>query len=376
MKPVPSASQSTPRPPGDVFLAHVPFARLQELHHGDPPVAGDRAHHDAERRGRLALAVAGVHHHDRARGVGAFGKMVLFGWFDGCHVRLGRTFPGREGPSRASAMIVLSATLVVRLCGERLRRRRAAERHSCRPGSPGRPRRAWSTAWAPASVTRPAGRARAIRPPAELKAERATPARACGVIGPARLVPGSSSCIRKSGWSSRPCGGELLGAARLAVDHADDGPEHRALRPELDRGVEDRAARGHDVFDDAEPLPVELAALGEPAGAVGLGLLADEAGRAGRSAATSSWRAGSRRARARRGRRSRPAPAGTHAVRDGAQQARVRLEQVLVEVLVAHHARAQRERPGEVRSRRRSAPRARGGRSVGGTRRSDGAIGP
>jgi hypothetical protein len=36
--------------------------------------------------------------------------MVLFGWFDGCHVRLGRTFPVVKVQLRA-ATIVLSAAL-------------------------------------------------------------------------------------------------------------------------------------------------------------------------------------------------------------------------------------------------------------------------
>ena len=82
----------------------------------------------------------------------------------------------------------------------------------------------------------------------------------------------NSACI------SRPCGREVLDAARLAVDHAHDRPEDRAAGPELDGRVEHRAARRDDVFDDAQPRPVELAAFGEPAGAVGLRLLADEAG--------------------------------------------------------------------------------------------------
>ena len=63
-------------------------------------------------------------------------------------------------------------------------------------------------------------------------------------------------------------GGELLAAARFPVNHTDDGPENGALRAELDGGVEDRTAGGHDIFDDAEPLAPELAAFGQPLGIV------------------------------------------------------------------------------------------------------------
>ena len=42
------------------------------------------------------------------------------------------------------------------------------------------------------------------------------------------------------------------------------------------RGEDHLPARRHDVLDDREPPPVDLAALGEPARAVGLRLLAHE----------------------------------------------------------------------------------------------------
>ena len=93
MKPVAERPPLDAEAPGDVFLADVPLARLQELHHGDPPVAGDGAHDDAERGGRLALAVAGVHHaRSSAPRAGALGEMVLCGWFERGHGRLGRKF--------------------------------------------------------------------------------------------------------------------------------------------------------------------------------------------------------------------------------------------------------------------------------------------
>ena len=44
----------------DLLLADLPLARLEELHDGDLPVAGDGADDHAEGGGRLALAVAGV----------------------------------------------------------------------------------------------------------------------------------------------------------------------------------------------------------------------------------------------------------------------------------------------------------------------------
>src|SRR5207302_1021986 len=49
------------------LFAHPPLARLDELHDGDPPVASDGAHDDAEGGRRLALAIAGVDDHQAAR---------------------------------------------------------------------------------------------------------------------------------------------------------------------------------------------------------------------------------------------------------------------------------------------------------------------
>ena len=65
MKPSPSAHQSTPSRVATSCFADVPLARLQELHDRDLPAPCHGAHHHAERRARLALAVAGVHEHER-----------------------------------------------------------------------------------------------------------------------------------------------------------------------------------------------------------------------------------------------------------------------------------------------------------------------
>ena len=80
----------------------------------------------------------------------------------------------------------------------------------------------------------------------------------------------------------RPTSAEVLATARLAVDDAHDPVEHRAARPQLPGRVEDRARRGDDVLDDEQRPAVDLAALGELAGAVGLRLLAHEQGREAR----------------------------------------------------------------------------------------------
>ena len=80
----------------DVFLADVPLARLQELHDGDLPVRGrPRASRRRTRRSTCPCRRR-CSRHDRARRVRALGKMVLVGWFDRGHERLGRTFAGCE----------------------------------------------------------------------------------------------------------------------------------------------------------------------------------------------------------------------------------------------------------------------------------------
>ena len=114
------------------------------------------------------------------------------------------------------------------------------------------------------------------------------------------------------------------------------------------RGVEDRAARGDDVFDDAQPLAVELAALGEPAGAVGLRLLAHEP--RGQPADLRHHRGERNAAELETGERVHRRRDERHAGRAMSPEQRgVRLEHVLVEVLVADDARPQRERAREMR---------------------------
>ena len=103
-------------------------------------------------------------------------------------------------------------------------------------------------------------------------------AEACGVTLP--LQPRLELAHRVERDELEVLGRELLASARLAVDDADDRAELGAAGAQLRRGVEDRAARGDDVLDDAQAPAVDLGALGELAGAVGLGLLADEDGRA------------------------------------------------------------------------------------------------
>jgi hypothetical protein len=233
-------------PPGDVFLAHVPLARLQELHHRDPPVARDRPHHDAERGGRLALAVAGVHDHDRSRGVGAFGEVMLFGWFDGGHGRLGRTFPGvkvllarrsdrTHAPPRRPA-VPRAATTPARCSAT-----------SCRSACRRRRRSAWSTRWPEFGEPRLGARADASA--AEVKAERALLKAGAGWLSSGELVH------PEEGWSSRPSAASFsVPPDSRSITHT-TGPRTRRRARSSHRGVEDRAARGHDVFDDAEPLP-------------------------------------------------------------------------------------------------------------------------
>ncbi len=65
VKPSPMAHQSTPSCLADLLLAGLPGARLEELDDADRPVVGHRPHDDAHRRGRLALALAGVDQHER-----------------------------------------------------------------------------------------------------------------------------------------------------------------------------------------------------------------------------------------------------------------------------------------------------------------------
>ena len=50
---------------GQLALAGLPLATLDELHDTDPPPAGPSARHHAERGTRLALPVPGVEQHDR-----------------------------------------------------------------------------------------------------------------------------------------------------------------------------------------------------------------------------------------------------------------------------------------------------------------------
>ena len=63
--------------PRRLLLADVPLARLQELHDRDLPAPRDGAQDHAERRRRLALAVAGVDEHERLRGAQPVGSRVL-----------------------------------------------------------------------------------------------------------------------------------------------------------------------------------------------------------------------------------------------------------------------------------------------------------
>ena len=122
-------------------------------------------------------------------------------------------------------------------------------------------------------------------------------------------------------------------------------------------------ARRHDVFHHREAPAVDVAALGQSAGAVGLGLLAHEVrGDAGqlrqhrRDRHATELEPGERVGVGRHERHERG--------RDLAQQRRVGLEEVLVEVLVAHGARAQHELAGEVRAARSMASEPRSLRVV------------
>ena len=66
------------------------------------------------------------------------------------------------------------------------------------------------------------------------------------------------------------------GAARLAVDDAQRVLDDRAALAQVAARRDHLPARRHDVLHDGEAAAVDVAALGELAGAVGLRLLAHE----------------------------------------------------------------------------------------------------
>src|SRR5262249_34690120 len=86
---------------GGEALPRLPLTGLHELHDRDAFAVAGRAHRDPHRRGRLALAVAGVQHDERRRA--AFGTCGrLHGWL-GAHVRAssgaaGTTISSPPGP--------------------------------------------------------------------------------------------------------------------------------------------------------------------------------------------------------------------------------------------------------------------------------------
>ena len=283
----------------------------------DLPAACDGAHHDAERGGRLALAVAGVDEHDRARGAGAFGEVVLFGWFDRGHERLGRNFV-REGIlgafRRATAPCGGDRTIGALLTGcaaggydaDSLRRPpRRCRRVSGSRRLRGARRMVDDASATNGSVRTPMRRAADARSMRERVWRRATPR-----VDDARrsVTPRRQLAHRNSACTSSPS------AASFSTP-----PDSRSITHTTGPSTAPRARSSTAASRIAPPevttsstmhsrLPVELAALGEPAGAVGLRLLADEAGRQAAEPATSSSPAGRRRAR---GRRARRCPAGT-----------------------------------------------------------------
>ena len=184
----------------------------------------------------------------------------------------------------------------------------------------------------------------------------------------------ASWLIVNSGAQLEARRGELIGAARFAVDHAHDRAEHRAAVRAARGGVEHRAARRDDVFDDAQPHAVDVAAFGELTGAVGLRL---PCGRTGPAPVTCDSIVASGTPPS-----SRPASAsmsvGTErrqALARSPSKAGIGLEAVLVEVLVARRARAQGERAGEmgrgVDPRARAPSGAIGAAAIGGDRTVD-----
>ena len=152
-----------------------------------------------------------------------------------------------------------------------------------------------------------------------------------------------------SARSSRPAAASLSTPPDSRSMTHTTGAEHRAARAELDRGVEDRAAGGDHVFDDAEPRAVDVAALGELAGAVRLRLLAHETGRAARSPATASSRAGPHRVRDPASASASAGTSGARAIAMSLSSAGSASKRYLSKYSRARHARAQGEGPGEVR---------------------------